>query len=312
MRVVVVYRGDGLGSRLMAFANGLRLARVFGVPCYLTWNEPDHVGGITDPGRLLDMRRLPNNVRIVPLFSALKNIGPARIYYDGVRGIVDREALADADVLLCGLAHIQRLSDEADTPELRKNLAAAMACLVPAPALADRARAFNAECDVRDAVGVHVRRGDIVGHRIPRERVRLIGIDRYFAVLDAVASDRPLFLCTEDQSVVDAFAARYPGRVLRYPTRSWSRDDAVAVEDAMIEMFLLSATKFIVAGPSAFNRFAAARKAIPLVLLQNRDSVQQSIALAIAAVRDAGAGAQPRAAGQIQSTASAGAAGEQL
>jgi hypothetical protein len=284
MRAVVVYRADGLGSRLMAFGNGLRMARVLGVPCYWTWNERQRVGGIDDLGRLLDMQRLGPDVRILPLFDALKEIGPARLCSDGIKGVVSREAVAGADVLLCGITQLQRLSDETLSPGLRRGFAAAISCIAPTPMLVDRARRFAAAHDLRSAVGVHVRRGDLIGHKAERERIRLIELDRYFVVLDAVAPDAPLFLCTEDQSAIDAFRARYPSRVFRYPTHSWSRDDEAAVGDALIEMFLLSATKFIVAGPSAFSRFAAARRAIPLVLLQNRHSVAESVALAEAVV----------------------------
>ena len=151
MRAVVVYRADGLGSRLMAFGNGLRMARVLGVPCYWTWNERSSVGGVSDLGQLLNVRRIAPNVRVLSLFRALKEIGPARIYYDGARGVVDRGAVAGSDVLLCGLSQIQRLSGEVDSPGLREDFAAAIRCIVPVPMLVDRARNFSAEHDLRAA-----------------------------------------------------------------------------------------------------------------------------------------------------------------
>jgi hypothetical protein len=287
MRAVVVYRTDGLGSRLMAFGNGLRLARVLGVPCYLTWNEPHLVGGISDLGHLLDMQRLPPDVKVRRLVYALKELDPSRMLYGRSEDVLDREAVAGSDVLLCVFSRMQRFSDEVDSPRLAEDFATAASCIVPVPALVGRARSFAARCDLRAAVGVHVRRGDLVGHPMEQERIRLVELDRYFAVLDAVAPDRRFFLCTEDQSVIGAFEARYPARVYHYPARSWARRERVALADALIEMFLLSGTQFIVAGPSAFSRFAAARRAIPLVVLQNGESVEQSIAAAEVAAREA-------------------------
>ncbi len=273
----------------MAFGNGLRMARILGVPCYWTWNERTRVGGVEHMGDLFDVGKLGPDVQVLPFFKALTAIGPARLCSDGAKGVVSLEAIAGADVLLCCNGNIQCLGDEELSPALRRGFAAATSCIVPAPALAEKARQFAAAHDLRSAVGVHVRRGDLAGHRVERERIRLIGLDRYFAALDVVAADAPLFLCTEDHSVIAAFQARYPGRVFRYPTRSWVRDDATAIRDAVIEMFLLSATKFIVAGPSAFSRFAAARSMLPLVVLENGHSMEESIELAKAAVAALGA-----------------------
>jgi hypothetical protein len=287
MRAVVVYRQDGLGNRLLAFGNALRLSRVLGVHCYIAWNEPQRVGNITSYAHLLDMHRLPSNVRLRRIDQGLRELAPSRIGYAGNAEIVDPAALAGTDVLLCVRPQMQRLEREAASPRLAQDFAAALGCLVPVPRLADRARAFAAAAGIRGAVGVHVRRGDLEGHPLERERIRLIGLDRYFAVLDAVAPDSRLFLCTEDGTVIDAFRARYASRVLIYPTRSWNRDDRAATDDALIEMFLLSATRFIVGGPSAFSRFAAARALVPLVVLENRHSVAESIDAATAALQAA-------------------------
>jgi hypothetical protein len=282
MRGVIVYRMDGLGGRLMALGNGIRIARVLGVPCYFAWESFEHVAGVDDPRRLLDAGRLDAAVKTGNLTFGFREFGARRILYDGANEVIDRAGLAGAHVLLCGLGRVQRLSDEADSARLRLDLAAAMSAIALAPALHRRALAFAARHDPRPAIGVHVRRGDLIGYPVPRERRRLVGLDRYFAVLDAVSGDAPLFVCTEDQSVIEAFETRYSGRILRYPTRSWDRGDQEALAEALIEMFLLSTTRFIVGGPSAFSRFAAARNALPLAVLSESHSVERSVEIAIA------------------------------
>ena len=236
---------------------------------YMAWNERERIGRIGNLGVLLDLPAMAPEVVALTLAQALRR----------------RALLAGADVLFCGYPEVQRLDDEVDSPELHGGLAAALRFLAPAPALADRIRDFTASNDLAAAVGVHVRRGDIVTNE--RHRDRMIELDRYFAVLDAVAGDDPLFLCTEDQPVVDAFLARYPGRVLRYAARSWVRHERTAAEDALIEMMLLSATRYIIAGESAFSRFAAARSLIPPALIENSQGVGDSIGIAAAAARAA-------------------------
>ena len=283
IRAVVVYRHDGLGCRLMSLGNGLRIARRLGVQCYMAWNERDRIGGIGNLGILLDVPAMAPEVIVLTLAQALRELSPAHIAYDRHKSVVRGESLTDADVFLCGYPELQRFDDEVDSPELRNSLADALRLLAPAPALAKRIRDFTSQHDLAAAVGVHVRRGDIVTNE--RYRGRIIELDRYFAVLDAVAPDEPLFLCTEDQPVVEAFLARYPGRVMRYATRSWKRGERAAAEDALIEMMLLSGTRYIIGGQSAFSRFAAARNLIPFALMENRHGLDKSIEIATAATR---------------------------
>ncbi len=287
MRGVIAYRMDGLGGRLMALGNGIRIARVLGVPCYFAWESFEHVAGVTDPRRLLDAERLDAAVKTGKLTFGFREFDARRILYDGAKDVIDEAELAGADVLLCGLGRVQRLSGEADSLRLRGDLAAAMRAIALAPALSRQALAFAARHDPRPAIGVHVRRGDLVHYPVERERRRIVGLERYFAALDAVIGDAPLFLCTEDPKVIEAFDGRYPGRVLHYPTRSWDRDDPEALAEALIEMFLLSTTRFIVGGPSAFSRFAAARAAIPLAVLSESMSVERCIAIATSVARTA-------------------------
>jgi hypothetical protein len=58
-------------------------------------------------------------------------------------------------------------------------------------------------------------------------------------------------------------------------------------------MILLSETRFIVAGPSAFSRYAAARTIRPLIVLENRHTFEESLDIAKAAIAPALAEATP-------------------
>jgi len=115
---------------------------------------------------------------------------------------------------------------------------------------------------IEGCVGVHVRRGDIVKHQNLRHASRSIPEQLYFDELDK--TDEPIFLCTESLGVANQFENRYGHRVYRYYTRSHDRSTIEAIQDALIEMYLLASTKRIVAGPSSFNRIASVIGNIPL------------------------------------------------
>jgi hypothetical protein len=287
IRAVVVSRTDGLGARLIAFGNGIRIARALGVPCHLAWNEADQVGGL-DASRLFALDDLPPGITFARMPHILREIEAGRIAFDRAMRVIPRSILDGTEVLLCGHHWFQRFDDEPDTPALRQDFAAALRSIPPARAIAARIEAFAARHDLGPAVGVHVRRGDIVGHPSEIHRNRVVDLERYYAVLDAVATEARLFLCTEDPAVIEAFSARYPGRVFGFPTSSYDRQDGSAAEDAMTELTLLGETRFIVAGRSAFSRCAAARNARPLILLENKDSFERSLEIALATLTRSG------------------------
>lgn len=103
---------------------------------------------------------------------------------------------------------------------------------------------------IEQRVGVHVRRGDV-------EDFRCTPISRYFEKIENNYAGAPLFVTSDDEEVLQAFERRYGNQLAIYPSRSRVRTEPVAVQDALIELLLLSRTRVILAGQSSFSEVAA-------------------------------------------------------
>ena len=80
----------------------------------------------------------------------------------------------------------------------------------------------------------------------------------YFALLDARPPEERFFLCTDDPREEEMFQQRYPGRIQSYPKRDLDRRKPEAIEDALIDLLLLSRCTAVVASDgSLFSSCAA-------------------------------------------------------
>jgi hypothetical protein len=105
---------------------------------------------------------------------------------------------------------------------------------------------------VEGCLGVHVRRTD------HKNSIAVSPTSSYFSLLDARPVEERFFLSTDDAAEEAAFRDRYASRVLNYEKRSLNRSESSAIEDALIDMMLLSRCTAIVAGVgSTFSACAA-------------------------------------------------------
>ena len=105
---------------------------------------------------------------------------------------------------------------------------------------------------VDGSLGVHVRRTD--------HKKSIFGspTESYFSLLDARPTEERFFLSTDDEAEETAFRDRYGSRVVNYTKRSRNRSESIAIEDALIDMMLLSRCTAIVAPVgSTFSSCAA-------------------------------------------------------
>ncbi|MFT6271837.1 MAG: hypothetical protein ACI9KS_000348 [Sulfitobacter sp.] len=101
-------------------------------------------------------------------------------------------------------------------------------------------------------LGVHVRRTDH-SYAIKQSETA-----EYFALLDARPPEERFFLCTDDPREEEMFQQRYPGRIQSYPKRDLDRRKPEAIEDALIDLLLLSRCTAVVASDgSLFSSCAA-------------------------------------------------------
>ncbi|MBK8048540.1 MAG: hypothetical protein IPK16_16340 [Anaerolineales bacterium] len=128
-------------------------------------------------------------------------------------------------------------------------------------------------------IGVHLRRGDFL-----RARPDVAGgTPAAAAAVDAFLAQLPdagIFLCTDDgapdpikgttryEGVREWFAARYGGRLVLPTPRSLDRSTPEAIQDAVVELWLLRSTDaFVGTRDSTFSGLAVLGRSIPCVEL---------------------------------------------
>lgn len=141
--------------------------------------------------------------------------------------------------------------------QLRADLLASFAALKPHPMVASRVDTFaRLHFSNQPVVGVHIRRGD-------NAWANTWCPDRLFpAVVRRVLDTQPdavLFICSDSAESEASLLQEFGSRVLTYPHRSLDRGRSwEAVQDALVEMYLLARTKVIIRTPSStFSQCAA-------------------------------------------------------
>ena len=129
-------------------------------------------------------------------------------------------------------------------------------------------------------IGVHLRRGDFVRIR-PEVSRNLDVVARHVDDYLEREPEAGILLCTDDgapdaylgsavpaEGVREAFAARFPGRVVATEPRSLVRGEREAVEDALVDLLLLrEASMFVGTRGSSFSELASFGRTIPAVVL---------------------------------------------
>ena len=94
-------------------------------------------------------------------------------------------------------------------------------------------------------VGVHVRRGDFAGQLSRNHNLKLPALGRYFSYLDKWRGT--IFLATDGgEEVVEAFRDRYSDRLLIYSKHCPGRNTPQAVQEALVDMYLLQRCQAII------------------------------------------------------------------
>jgi hypothetical protein len=235
--LILVPQG-GLCNRLRAIASALRLCRRLGAKCSLVWNWGNfwHVFAPIPTLDVLSFSPLcvanELNLRDVRVEQRIVNVrlptlklrsgklfwgnDESRIYLDQVRDFL---------------------------PQLSERLQSIVSDF------AGRA--------LKHTVGFHIRRTD-------NERSMEASPDEvFFAEAETVvAAGKSIFLATDNTRTEEIMDRRFPGKVITYPRRKtlakrWPRRrfDPVALEDDLLDLFLLARTEYVVG--SQFSSFSA-------------------------------------------------------
>lgn len=116
-----------------------------------------------------------------------------------------------------------------------------------------------------NTIGIHIRRTDHV-HAIAKSPT-----ERFIATMEqAVRQDADVrfFVATDSPKTEQELIERFPGRIITHPKRSLDRSDAVAIQDALVDVYGLAAcTRIFGSVDSSFSETAAQLGRIPLQMI---------------------------------------------
>jgi hypothetical protein len=181
-------------------------------------------------------------------------------------------AFQDVNWLYAGIPGFNR-------SELDRRAAALLAQLEPRPELRMQVEAFVAERFRPAMIGVHLRRGDFMRVRkdvAANSRAALAAVERY---LDR-APDAGILLCTDDgavdpqaccvrqEGVHSIFTSHFGARVVWRAPTSLDRGSTRAIQDALVDLWLLRQTDYLVGTKrSSFSAMAAFGRQVPAVMV---------------------------------------------
>lgn len=164
--------------------------------------------------------------------------------------------------------------------------------LKPVRTIQERIDEFQAANFRRHMIGVHLRRGDLqlaAPLVAANTRCAIDVVDRYLVDL----RDAGILLCSDDGALHSAsgktiptegvhagFRQRYGDRVVFTRPRSLDRRDPLAIQDAVVDLWLLRQTDCLVGTfGSSFSGMAAFARSIPVTMCQSQHPLRNLIPL---------------------------------
>ena len=230
--------GCGLANRLLTIASGLRVGERLHRPVHVNWPLEWHM---RPPFRRIIDCEIPESNLKNTVYVACNNL------LRGSRNNINR-AIRTQNFSVINLP-----GDNKKRPDFSPYLQQ----LQPHLHVRRKIQSFLAKHDnFENVIGIHVRKGD----KRDGNNQYVVNLDKqYFQVMRILQEQWPTkkFFMASDEGV-GVFAKRFPGRIIRYPRRSsywqasrmrWLSD----VEDAFIDMILLSKTEMVVFGIGSFG-----------------------------------------------------------
>lgn len=256
----------GLANRLRVLVSGLALAEATGRTFTMLWARTRHCAAAF--GELF-----ANDWPVREVDAAEPSPDRHAIY--PWRDVDGRQLLTDErpHIFVEWYTWLVRPDDES-MPRASRRCAALLAELGPIPSLSERVAAFRASHFRPTMIGVHLRRGDFVHwrpHLAGNTPEAMAAVDR----LLEVAPEAGILVCSDDgahatrpEGVREQFVARYGPRAVWVASRSLDRRTVDAIEDAVVDLWLLRQTDvFVGTAGSSFSELAVAARDVPHVFL---------------------------------------------
>jgi hypothetical protein len=105
---------------------------------------------------------------------------------------------------------------------------------------------FSKKHKMSNLIGVHIRRGDFADRNVSPGRV---STDEKFIekMKEFIKEDNKtkFFLCTDSQEMEEKIEKEFPKRIIKFKKSSFTRTDVRATQEGLIDLYLLSKTKYI-------------------------------------------------------------------
>ena len=143
--------------------------------------------------------------------------------------------------------------------------------LQPLPQIVEKVDRFREAHCRPEMIGVHLRRGDYVALRPDKTH----NTDKAIEATDAFLEQHPtagILLCTDEETTTHSgdgevrqrFAARYGDRLVQTAPSTYDRSDPAAIEDALVDLWLLrGTTAFVGSDYSGFSELAVFGRDVP-------------------------------------------------
>lgn len=266
-RTLTVFCPLGLSNRLRVLLSGLVIANASGRQFKMLWPlTPACAAPFADlfanswPVETVDAEAVTDLPYISGWFGRLPDLLTAtepNLVIGHPGWLIRPEQFPDHDTLL---THCQTLFAE----------------LQPTPSIQQRVEAFREQHFCLTMIGVHLRRGDLLRQRPDTA----YNTTQAMQAVDHVLSECPnagILLCTDDgavdqetgrrrtaEGVHEHFRIRYGSRVIWTTPRSLDRRTLEAIQDALVDLWLLRATDYFVGTcGSSFSEFVIYGRDLP-------------------------------------------------
>ena len=130
--------------------------------------------------------------------------------------------------------------------EINKNILTYLKRLEPIKIIQKEVNSFNRKYNIKNAVGVHIRRGDFADRSTSPGKVSSDEkfIERMREIIKENTKTK-FFLSTDSKEMEEKIEKEFPKRIIKFKKSSFSRTDVKATQEGLIDLLLLSKTKHI-------------------------------------------------------------------
>ena len=117
---------------------------------------------------------------------------------------------------------------------------------VPEKEILERVELFEKKYDLKDVIGLHVRRTEFLLNKDGRGFVSTD--EKFFNRMNEILKKNRktrFFLATDSKKTEKNFIKKFGDRIIIMKTKDWSKSSSQSIKDALVEMLILSKTKII-------------------------------------------------------------------